>query len=467
MYSIRRTCTLPHIGDRFVPDPRVVDMDLAKMIVASRETDASLNVSKGDDIPTPNSSRALARYSSAMARELLGITVPSVSDSFDALGALKNFLPVLRENRLNTQGPRRLTDIFSPTAVALTAQTTPRRHVARNPIRILDAPGLQESFYSKLLDWGTSNVLSVALGDTAFLWNPDSGTTSAFYRTPAGENIASLSWLKKTNYIALGTEHSMVQVWDAERLTCVREMQSHAGRVGSLAWNGPLLSSGSRDGQIHHHDVRLRHHHIATMAGHSGEICGLKWNSAGTQLASGGNDNLVNVWDKRHRSSSPVPVLRLTHHKAAVKALAWAPWSNNLLATGGGTGDGRIMFWNTNMGKCVRSRQTGSAVCSILWSPDDKELVTGQGLDKNMINLWKYPTMTRIAELTGHTSRVMHMALSPDGQTVASAASDETVRLWKIFEHKDSSGSSQSSGQAEIDRLPANATDLRRDVSIR
>ena len=467
MYSIRRTCSLPYTGDRFVPDRRVTDMDLARMIVASGQWRAGPNVPSRDDMPTPNSKRSLARYSCAIASELLGITVPSESVGSDALGALKNFLPVPRENRPKTQGLRRLTDMFAPAANTSIVRKAARKPVARNPIRILDAPGMQESFHSNLLDWGSNSVLSVALSDTAFLWNPDSGTTSAFYSTPTGENITSLSWLKNTNYIALGTQHSTVQVWDAESLTCVREMRSHAGRIGSLAWNGPLLSSGSRDGQIHHHDVRLRHHHIATMAGHSGEICGLKWNSAGTQLASGGNDNLVNVWDNRHRSSSPVPVLRLTHHKAAVKALAWAPWSNNLLATGGGTGDGRIMFWNTNTGNCVRSRHTGSAVCSILWSPEDKELVTGQGLDKNIINLWKYPTMTRIAELTGHTSRVMHMALSPDGQTVASAASDETVRLWKIFEQKDSSGCGQSSGQVEMDRLPANAMDLRRDVSIR
>lgn len=41
--------------------------------------------------------------------------------------------------------------------------------------------------------------------------------------------------------------------------------------------------------------------------------------------------------------------------------------------------------------------------------------------------------MSRITELTGHTSRVLHMTMSPDGQHVASAAADETLRLWKCF----------------------------------
>lgn len=35
--------------------------------------------------------------------------------------------------------------------------------------------------------------------------------------------------------------------------------------------------------------------------------------------------------------------------------------------------------------------------------------------------------------IVGHTARVLHMAMSPDGTTVMSAAADETLRLWKCF----------------------------------
>ncbi|CAL9020049.1 unnamed protein product [Prunus brigantina] len=41
--------------------------------------------------------------------------------------------------------------------------------------------------------------------------------------------------------------------------------------------------------------------------------------------------------------------------------------------------------------------------------------------------------MAKVAELTGHTSRVLYMAQSPDGCTVASAAGDETLRFWNVF----------------------------------
>lgn len=56
------------------------------------------------------------------------------------------------------------------------------------------------------------------------------------------------------------------------------------------------LPSASRSGHIHHHDVRVANHHIFTLAGHSQEVCGLRWSHDGRYLASGGNDNMVYVW---------------------------------------------------------------------------------------------------------------------------------------------------------------------------
>ena len=48
--------------------------------------------------------------------------------------------------------------------------------------------------------------------------------------------------------------------------------------------------------------------------------------------------------------------------------------------------------------------------------------------------------MRKIADLRGHTSRVLHLALSPDGTTVASAAADETLRFWKVFQSSNKNG---------------------------
>ena len=241
----------------------------------------------------------------------------------------------------------------------------------------------------------------------------------------------------------------------------VRTMHSHTARVGALAWNGPLLSSGARNGQIHNHDVRQAQHHIATLAAHTQEVCGLKWSPNGTQLASGGNDNLVCVWDAQNAGRTWQPKYRFTHHSAAVKALAWCPWQHNLLATGGGTADRHLRFWNTATGTCVNSIDTKSQVCSVVWSPHDKELVTSHGYSQNQLTVWKYPSLARMAELDGHGCRVLHTALSPDGQTVVSGAADETLRFWKVFAGDSTKNASRSRHGGK------GSSSLARGVSIR
>ena len=49
-------------------------------------------------------------------------------------------------------------------------------------------------------------------------------------------------------------------------------MAGHAARVGSLAWNEHIVSSGSRSGAIFHHDVRIPQHLVATLEGHTQEV---------------------------------------------------------------------------------------------------------------------------------------------------------------------------------------------------
>lgn len=119
-------------------------------------------------------------------------------------------------------------------------------------------------------------------------------------------------------------------MWDVEKSKLLRRFRAHNSRVGALAWNFNVLSSGSRDTTIVHHDVRVQNAYISTMSHHEQEVCGLKWSHDGTQLASGGNDNVLNIWEM----NSTQPKFTLTEHCAAVKALAWCPWQSNLLASG-------------------------------------------------------------------------------------------------------------------------------------
>ncbi|XP_057458841.1 cell division cycle 20.2, cofactor of APC complex-like [Lotus japonicus] len=327
-------------------------------------------------------------------------------------------------------------DFFSPSPPQ-SKSSKPRRHIPQSSERTLDAPDIEDDFYLNLLDWGSSNVLCIALGNIVYLWNASDSSTAELVTVNEEEGpITSVSWAPDGRHLAVGLNNSIVQLWDSTTSKLLRVLRGgHRGRVGSLAWNNHILSTGGMEGRVVNNDVRIRSHIVETYRGHNQEVCGLKWSPSGQQLASGGNDNLVHIWDRsRASSNSPTRWLhRFEEHVAAVKALAWCPFQGNLLASGGGGSDQCIKFWNTHTGACLNTINTGSQVCALLWSKSERELLSSHGFTQNQLTLWKYPSMLKMAELNGHTSRVLHMAQSPDGCTVASAAADETLRFWNVF----------------------------------
>ena len=68
-----------------------------------------------------------------------------------------------------------------------------------------------------------------------------------------------------------------------------------------------------------------------------------------------------------------------------------------------------------------------------MWSTSVNEVVSTHGYSLNQIIVWKYPSMNKVATLTGHSSRVIYLALSPDGQSIVTGAGDETLRFWQLF----------------------------------
>ncbi|GMI79841.1 FIZZY-related 3, cell cycle switch protein 52 B [Hibiscus trionum] len=206
-------------------------------------------------------------------------------------------------------------------------------------------------------------------------------------------------------------------------------MAGHQTRTGVLAWNSRTLSSGSRDRNILQHDLRVSSDYVSKLVGHKSEVCGLKWSRDNRELVYGGNDNQLLVWNQH----SQQPVLKLTEHTAAVKAISWSPHQSNLLASGGGTADRCIRFWNTTNGHQLNHIDTGSQVCNLSWRKNVNELVSTHGYSQNQIMVWKYPSMAKVATLTSHSLRVLYLAMSPDGQTIMTGAGDETLRFRNVF----------------------------------
>ncbi|KAG0636697.1 WD40-repeat-containing domain protein [Tuber brumale] len=323
--------------------------------------------------------------------------------------------------------------------------TQVRRRILTAPERVLDAPGLVDDYYLNLLDWSSSNQVAIGLERHVYVWNADTGNVNALCETSPDTYVTSVKWSGDGAYIALGLDSGDVQIWDVEDQAKLRTMGGHHSRVGVMSWNKAILSTGSRSGNIFNHDVRIAEHKTAELLSHTSEVCGLEWRSDGAQLASGGNDNLVNIWDAR---SIQTPKWTKTNHKAAVKALAWCPWQLNLLATGGGNYDRCIHFWNSTTGARVNSIDTGSQVTSLKWSTNYRELVSCHGMPDNQLNIWSYPNLVRNVEIPAHETRILHSALSPDGQTLATCASDENLKFWKLFEKRPGSSGSAREGSS-------------------
>ncbi|XP_049872484.1 cell division cycle protein 20 homolog [Pectinophora gossypiella] len=400
----------PNKADRFIPSRSNSNYDLCHYMM-TREED------KGEEV-----------VAKTAASEALGRALTDTEP-----GRLLQYTckaPAAPEGYQN-----RLRVVYSQAKVPSSVKNT-TRYIPQAPERILDAPDLVDDYYLNLVDWSQSNILAVALGNSVYLWNAGTGQIEQLLSLEGSETVCSVAWVQGgASHLAVGTSAATVELWDCERLKRLRCMDGHTGRVGSLAWNLYIMSSGARDGNIVHHDVRARDHAVATLQGHTQEVCGLKWSPDGRYLASGGNDNLLNIWPlvQGQHYSQGQHIYSFNQHLAAVKGLAWCPWSSGVLASGGGTADRTIRIWNVNTGANINTVDTKSQVCSILWSTHYKELISGHGYANNQLVIWKYPLMTRVCELTGHMARVLHMAMSPDGQAVVSAGADETLRLWKCF----------------------------------
>jgi len=59
--------------------------------------------------------------------------------------------------------------------------------------------------------------------------------------------------------------------------------------------------------------------------------------------------------------------------------------------------------------------------------------VSTHGYSQNQILIWKYPSLSQVAQLTGHSYRVLYLAMSPDGESIVTGAGDETLRFWSVF----------------------------------
>ncbi|KAK9868624.1 hypothetical protein WJX84_011785 [Apatococcus fuscideae] len=299
----------------------------------------------------------------------------------------------------------------SPGAKQHLKSATPTR-VLKKPLRVLDAPGITDDFYSNILDWSATDWAAVGLQKAVWLWHSRTGKVTRLFESCLDECVMSVACSNAGKKIAAGF------------------VSGHSFCTTALAFSGNLLASGAKDSKILLRDVRCPAHFVARFTAHRSAICGLKWShEVDPKLASGGNDNKIIIWKPGYCE----PFRELPIHRSAIKALAWSPHHYSQLVTGAGTRDKRIRLWNVSTGALLKSVETSSQVCNLTWSRSCNEIVSTHGFTDNSLQVWKCPSLTRVAYTVAHPGRVLHLALSPCGRLVMTGAGDQTLRLWDVF----------------------------------
>ena len=317
-----------------------------------------------------------------------------------------------------------------------------QRKISQKPYKELITSNLIDDFYLNLLDWSSKDQIAVGCTTSVILWNNNKTQSEILLNYPCrnleeSENVvekyvSSLIWSNEGDKLAVGHSLGCVEIYDINKKKLISNYSGHKGRVGVVSWNGNIISSGSKDCNIITRDIRTKNNNeniIVKFVGHSQEVCGLKWSFDGSQLASGGNDNNLMIWNLH----STKPIMCNSSHLAAVKAIAWSPHQHNILATGGGTADRTIRFWNTSTFQNILKYDTGSQVCNLVFSKTSNELISTHGFSLNQINVWKLPNLQKTATLIGHTFRVLYLGLSPNGQNIVTGAGDQTLKFWNVF----------------------------------
>ncbi|GAA5843469.1 hypothetical protein JCM9279_000760 [Rhodotorula babjevae] len=136
---------------------------------------------------------------------------------------------------------------------------------------------------------------------------------------------------------------------------------------------------------------------LSTLAAHTGVVMSVRWNNAGSYLASGSDDRVVMIWS----------------HEGGGGGKVW------------GTDTTNIENW-----KAVR-RLVGhnSDVAGVAWSPDDAYCAS-VGLD-NVVLVWSGQTFDLVRKIDGHQGFVKGLVFDPVGQYLATQADDNSLKVWR------------------------------------
>lgn len=309
---------------------------------------------------------------------------------------------------------------------------TRSRPLPRKPVKILDAPGMEDDFYKQLLHWSpSSNQIAIGLSNSVYIWDATTKSPSLLCDFFEYEELCSLRWSPDGSQLAFGMGSGEIKIWDVNQNENVRSICGHSSRVSTLDWETENLFSGSKDKSIQMIDPRSEDFCGKEFQGHSRQVLNVKLAPMNQPfLLSGGNDSKVLVFDQRKEQSSIFKGL----HEGPVRGIGWSPHKKGRFASGGGSTDKMLKKWNLTRQKLEDQIHVGAQICDLKYSELEKEIIVSLGGDSNSIDFYSSKELQKVGKLKGHTMRVLNVDFSPDNTELISISPDETIRFWEVNE---------------------------------
>lgn len=212
--------------------------------------------------------------------------------------------------------------------------------------------------------------------------------------------------------------------WEVERdnwlgkLTLVARIRAHAQQICGLAWSpkGDLFASGANDNHCCLFSVNQVFGPPRQDAqGLAPPVEGYGSHSTHSQRSNAresSDETVVNDDGELRtlRASSPTVRNMLPGsekfrwvHAAAVKAIAFCPWLDGLVATGGGSNDKCIHFFHTTTGAALATITVSAQVTSLIWSTTRRELAATFGYPQPdhpyRIAIFSWPDCKQVAAI--------------------------------------------------------------------
>ena len=229
--------------------------------------------------------------------------------------------------------------------------------------------------------------------------------------------VNGLSFSPDGKTIASASADRTMKLWRLKNNKPFNTIQESAQLHSLLFVDNQTIASGSGDGTIKLWNVNSKKSLMNFRESHSSEVVSLALSSDGKNIVSASADRTVKLWNRKDG--------KLLHtfsgYDNKVEAINFSP-DGKIIAS---ASDRTIRIWN-------RDSPTPDTIIgtSFNFSGDNKTIVTAK--DKT-IYLWLLRDRKLVKSFpSGHKKNINQVRFSPDGQTIASASADHTIKLWNL-----------------------------------